>query len=62
MLVEDLVACDKSDNTFVCTIFCEGRLKSKFPYLFFLRILWTNQSEIAGRYNFWVSGNTVKIA
>ncbi len=38
----------------------EGRLKSKFPY-FFLRVLWTARLEIAKRYNFWVSGNTVKI-
>ncbi len=37
----------------------EGYLKSMFPY-FFLRILWTDQCEIAGRYNFGVSSNTVK--
>ncbi len=33
---------------------------SKFPY-FFLGVLWTDQHEIARRYNFWVFGNTVKI-
>ncbi len=38
----------------------EGRLENKFPY-FSLDVLWTDQCEIAGRYNFWVSGNTVKI-
>ncbi len=30
--------------------------KVSFP-IFFLRILWTDQREIAGRYNFWISGN-----
>ncbi len=34
--------------------------KVSFP-IFFLGILWTDQREIAVRYNFWVSGNTVKI-
>ncbi len=34
-----------------------GRLKSKFPY----GVLWTDQREIARRYNFWVSGNILKI-
>ncbi len=33
--------------------------KVNFP-VFFLCILWTNQREITGRYNFWVSGNTCK--
>ncbi len=41
------------------SFFYEGCLKSKFTYYF--GILWTAQREIAGRYNFWVSGNTVKI-
>ncbi len=39
----------------------QGRLKNNFPYIFLLGILWINQREIAGRYNLWVSGNTVKI-
>ncbi len=38
----------------------EGRLKSKFPYSF-LSVMWTFQREIAGKYNFPLSGNTVKI-
>ncbi len=43
-----------------CLVKCEDHLKSKFPY-FFLGVSRTYQFEIAGRYNFWVSGNTVKI-
>ncbi len=39
------------------------RAVSKVSSLFFsLHILWTGQCEIAGRCNFWASGNTVKIA
>ncbi len=31
--------------------------KVSFP-IFFLAVLWTDQREIAGKYHFWVSGNT----
>ncbi len=55
--------CPTMDQNYqVSRLYYKGRVISKVSFHIFFGVLWTNQREIARRFNFWVSGNTVCVA